>query len=275
MKYRLLISVVLYHNTAEQVKKLLQSTDIGGIALKLVFVDNTPGGTDFMKEMLLPAYSEYRSLPQNVGYGRAHNQVINNPDFDSDYHLVLNPDVYFDPQVLNELTRYMDRHEKVGLLMPKVTWPNGEDQGLRKLLPAPFDLIFRRFLAGNLQKLATKRMEKYQLSHLDNSKPLDVPVLSGCFMFCRAKWLREIGGFDPRFFLYLEDVDLSRRMLQKGINRYWPGVHIVHEYQKGSYRGGKHLRLHIRSAFQYFNKHGWIFDTFRKKVNKKALNQQQ
>lgn len=275
MKHDVIISVVLYHNSEDQVKKLLRSTDLPGLSVKLVLIDNAPEFSEFMQQMELPEYVEYRPLPENVGYGRGHNLAILDKNLEGGYHLILNPDVYFDPKALSAIVEYMDQNIEVGLLMPKVIWPDGRDQGLRKLLPTPLDLMFRRFLPGPLKRITSNQQARYELADLSASETFDVPVLSGCFMFCRRPWLQEIGGFDERFFLYLEDVDLSRRMLMKGKNRYWPGVSVVHEYQKDSYKSGKHLQRHLSSAVKYFNKHGWIVDADRKKINLRALRQRE
>jgi GT2 family glycosyltransferase len=190
---------------------------------------------------------------------------------DAPYHLILNPDIMFDADSLDRLANVMDERPDVGLVMPKVLYPDGSNQYLCKLLPAPVDLLLRRFLPGPWKGLARKRTALYELRFLDSDVPAYVPSLSGCFMFARRSLLNTVGGFDERFFLYMEDVDLCRRML--GISRllYWPGVTVEHVHQMGSYRSRKLLFLHIRSAIQYFNKWGWIWDRTRKQVNRETL----
>ncbi|HWV71328.1 MAG TPA: hypothetical protein VN040_06425, partial [Pseudosphingobacterium sp.] len=101
---------------------------------------------------------------------------------------------------------------------------------------------------------------------------LDVPNLSGCFMFVRTAILKKIGGFDPRYFMYLEDVDLVRRIGEHARTVFCPFVSIYHGYQKGSYANGKLMRLHIQSAIKYFNKWGWFIDSDRRKLNKITLD---
>jgi hypothetical protein len=64
-------------------------------------------------------------------------------------------------------------------------------------------------------------------------------------------------------------------MLSQGRNRYWPGVEVVHEYQKESYKTGKQMKWHIQSAMYYFNKFGWFYDAFRKQTNAQANRQKQ
>lgn len=99
-----------------------------------------------------------------------------------------------------------------------------------------------------------------------------VPSLSGCFMFMRVDVLRKIGGFDERFFMYAEDLDLSRRIGTISDTIFNPNIIVMHGYDKGSYKSWKLLRFHIFSVFKYFNKWGWFFDSYRKDINKKCLN---
>lgn len=100
---------------------------------------------------------------------------------------------------------------------------------------------------------------------------MEVPYLSGCFMFIRTKVLEKVGLFDERFFMYLEDTDLSRRIHKISKTIYYPYVHIYHEYGKGSYKNLKLLKYHIDSAIKYFNKWGWFFDKERDFINKTTL----
>ncbi len=274
MALDLCISVVIYGNEAQEVQNLIDSCASSKLNWRLVFVDNAPGETAFNFEDC-PESVEYIASPKNLGYGNAHNLVILNPKYEAKYHLIANPDIRFEAKILEQLLAKMDQEDDLSLIMPKVIWPNGKDQGLRKLLPKPSDLFLRRFLPSSLGALVRGQKEAYEMLNFDANKALQVPVLSGCFMFCRGESLRAIGGFDPRFFLYLEDVDLSRRLNEKGKNLYWPEVEVIHEYQKSSYRSWRPLFLHLRSAWQYFNKHGWFFDPQRKVINKAALEQKQ
>ena len=190
----------------------------------------------------------------------------------SDYHIVLNPDIYFSAEVLPELVSYMDSNSDVGYILPKVTYPNGELQYLCKLLPTPFDLIFRRFLPKT--KSIVSHNERYELRHSGYDKIMNPPCLSGCFMFMRLSTLKENNlFFDERYFMYCEDFDLMRRIHRLAKTIYCPNVTIVHNHAKESYKSRKMLITHIKSAIKYFNKFGWFFDKERKQMNKKILNE--
>ena len=112
----------------------------------------------------------------------------------------------------------------------------------------------------------------YELHGLSQCNFSEVPSISGCFLFLRTKAFKNINGFDERFFMYMEDVDLVRRISMNSKVVYFPSVYVFHGYAKGSYSNIKLLIYHIRSAVLYFNKWGWFFDPYRKYVNNKILN---
>lgn len=160
----------------------------------------------------------------------------------------------------------MDKNTEVGHLMPKVFYPNGEMQYLCKLIPTPFDLFIRRFLPISWAKW---RVEKFEMRKTGYNKIMDVPYLSGSFMFLRTKALEEVGLFDERFFMYPEDIDLTRRIHRKYRTVFFPNVSIIHHHAKSSYLSFKMLVIHSINLIKYFNKWGWIFDSERRELNEK------
>ena len=164
--------------------------------------------------------------------------------------LVINPDVYVKDGCLDRLFRYMESNTDVGLVMPNVVYPNGKRQYLCKLLPRPTDLLLRRLFGY--------RSKRYEMRTQDYTKPFEAPSLSGCFMFIRSKALKDVGFFDESFFMYLEDLDLSRRMHEKYRTMFYPKAEVIHEHQKASYKDPRMLVVHTVSAIKYFNKWGWI-----------------
>jgi GT2 family glycosyltransferase len=178
---------------------------------------------------------------------------------------VVNPDITFEPEILDKIAACMNKNAEIGHLMPKVFYPDGQIQYLCKLLPTPFDLIFRRFLPASWTE---KRSRKFEMRDSDYNKIMDVPYLSGCFMFLRINALKEVGLFDERFFMYPEDIDLTRRMHQKFRTVFYPEVSVVHHHAQSSYKNHRMLWIHISNMIRYFNKWGWIFDKERNKINK-------
>ena len=162
----------------------------------------------------------------------------------------------------------MQANSEVGWVMPKVLYPDNQEQLLCKRLPHPLDLIVRRFGGGWARRLFQKRIRRYMLCDVDLSVPRIVPSLSGCFMFLRTEALRRVGLFDERFFMYMEDVDLCRRVGKVSQTVFFPEVSIYHGYQKGSYSDPHLLALHAKSAFRYFQKWGWFSDPEREERNR-------
>ena len=187
----------------------------------------------------------------------------------SKYHIFLNPDIYFIPNIIDEIIKKFESDRSIGLISPKILYPNNETQFLCKLLPTPIDLIIRRFIT--IDSVRKKITNKYELRFFDYSKEIEPPTVSGCFMFIKTSIIRKVGGFDERFFMYLEDVDLSRRIAEVSKVLFYPEVTVIHEYEKGSYKNKKLLFYHIKSAIQYFNKWGWFFDRKRKEINDNTL----
>jgi GT2 family glycosyltransferase len=241
-----------------------------------VIVDNAAVEVPDEALMLKAMVEQYRGLylpaPCNLGFGRAHNLAVAAlAGTAAEFHLVLNPDIVFDTSVLPELTRVLDARQDIALVMPRVFYPDGSDQRLCKLLPTPFDLALRRFVPRLLEPLVRHAMSRYELGAMDLSLAAEVPFLSGCFMFLRRSAFERAGGFDDRYFLYMEDVDLCRRIAAIGRLLYWPCVSVIHTHARGSHRHGKLMRLHLRSAWTYFNRWGWFFDSARRQSNRRTL----
>ncbi|MDR2361193.1 MAG: glycosyltransferase family 2 protein [Prevotellaceae bacterium] len=265
-------SIVLYNNSKDELHTVVRcATD--SIAAFVYVVDNSP--SDDLRKFVegLSRKVIYIWTPQNVGYGAAHNMAIQKSiEQGATYHLVMNADIDFKKDVIEELATFMDHHPAVGLVMPKILYPDGHIQYLCKLFPTPTDLIFRRFFSFTSR--AKKKQEKYELRMMDYTQVhFGVPSLSGCFMLLRTTALAQITGFDERYFLYLEDVDLCRRLHRVSQTAFYPEASIVHHYAKGSYKQYRLLHYHICAAVKYFNKWGWFFDRERGKINKKILQQ--
>jgi GT2 family glycosyltransferase len=264
-------SIVLYHNNKEQLNKAINSFLNTDLEVKLYLVDNSVND-DLKKLASIDNRIEYIFNNTNLGYGKAHNIAMKKSiENDVPYHIVLNPDIYFDNDVLENLFNYMESSKDIGNIIPQVRYPDGEIQHLCKLLPTPTDLILRRFIPSKSWK--EKRNKKYELRDSGYDKTINVPSLSGCFMFLRTSVLKDIGLFDENIFMYLEDTDLNRRIHKKYKTIFYPEVAIVHEYAKESYVNKKLLMYHIKSAIYYFNKWGWFFDKERDDINDKCLKE--
>lgn len=270
---KLSASIVLYNTKIEDLKRVIDSYFAYQGEKQLFLVDNSP--TDKLKDIveMYPNNDIYYIFNnENMGYGKAHNIAIKKSiEQELPYHIILNPDIIIEEGTLEKLTIYMEQHPEIGNIMPKIIYPNGELQYLCKLLPSPIDLIFRRFIP--LKKWKDTINKRYELHAFEYDKIMNIPNLSGCFMFLRTEALKKIGLFDENIFMYLEDIDLNRRIHSQYKTIYYPDATVTHEHQKESYKSKKLLKAHIKSAIYYFNKYGWFFDKERTNINRNVLRE--
>lgn len=237
---------------------------------EVYIIDNS--NSDNVKHFLpLHDKLKYVHSDKNGGYGYGHNKaIVKSIDENIKYHLVLNPDIIFNPVIFDEIIRYMNSDDEIGNLMPQILYPDQSIQYLCKLLPTPYDWIGRRF--NPFKSMVEKRNRLFELRFTNYDKIMEVPYLSGCFMLLRTGAIRKVGYFDENIFMYGEETDLCRRLISGGYKTvFYPKVSVVHEFQKGSHKSINLTWIGIKSAIYYFNKWGWIFDKERKKINKLIL----
>lgn len=269
-------SIVLYNTPRSQIDSVLKFVFESGCVEILYIIDNSPSDRWRILENRNEGDSKNTKIRyihnENLGYGASHNLAMQEAiESGSVYHIVLNPDISFGEEVLSALTNFMEENKEAFYVLPKVVYPDGEIQYLCKLLPTPGDLIFRRFLPKSWSK---KRNDRYCLKMSAYDKVINPPCLSGCFMFLRLSVLAENSiFFDEGYFMYCEDFDLMRRLHRVSKTLYFPGVQIIHDHQKESYKNRKMLIAHIKSAVRYFGKFGWWFDRERREMNKKILQE--
>jgi GT2 family glycosyltransferase len=266
-EFELTGSLVTFLHDPEDIQSTISCFSRTGLRTFLFVYDNSP--TPELGEHIKGSDRAYIFDGSNVGFGKAHNRCMTNVLERSRYHLVLNPDIEFDPGTLEKLYAYMEAHPDVGLVLPRVTDFDGQVKHLCKRLPSPIDLVLRRLGGATLQRVFRKRMDRYEMQDKNYDASFDAPYLSGCFMFFRTEALKKTGLFDERFFMYMEDVDLSRRVHQQFRTVYYPEVTIRHGHARESYRFNALFFAHIKSAIRYFNKWGWFFDAERTRVNRR------
>lgn len=235
---------------------------------KLFIIDHSP--QDRLRAMCQLERVEYEHHPENWGFGAGHNIAIRKIIDSSPFHLVLNPDVTFGQEVIPAVLDYFTEHVDVGHIMPKVVSETNELQYLAKLLPSPADLFFKRFLPATYSR---KRSNRFQLKFTGYDRIMNVPYLSGCCMFLRTAALKKVGIFDERFFMYPDDIDLTRRIHRHYRTIYFPNVQITHRHEASSYKSRKMLFVHLWNLVKYFNKWGWCFDRERKEINRRTLQE--
>lgn len=267
MKYDLTVSIVVYKPKLQQLRQTLESLRTTKLHLQIILLDNSPTPLDLrLLPDSLPLTYIFRG--ENGGYGRAHNEAIQKYTQSAPYFLVLNPDVYFGPNLLESLLKNMNEDPTIGLCIPKICHPQGHMQIINRRLPRPIDYVIS-FVSGKLQTniFKTKKYDDYQLEDIDTKKSFICPTISGCFMFFRSSTLQQVGGFDERFFLYLEDTDLSRRVSHVSKVVVFSNLKAYHYWSRGAYRNPKLFLTFVKSLIRYFNKWGWFWDMQRESLN--------
>jgi len=268
MSYQITATIVTYKNNQDILKKTINSFLNTNLKVKLYIVDNSP-----LKKI---AYFyrnekiEYIFLGSNHGFGFGHNTILKQKNNLGKYHLILNPDIVIPQGALEELYNFYEKNPQIGMLTPRILFPDNSIQYLPKILPIPLNLVIR--FVPILNFFFRKRADRYILKDSKYDKPFKIGILSGCFMLVKTDKLGD-KLFDERFFMYFEDVDLSRRIGESFDLVMYPHVHVYHDYGRGAHQCFSLFKIFLSSLFKYFNKWGWIFDKYRRIKNKEILSQ--
>ena len=190
----------------------------------------------------------------NIGYGAGHNLAIRATIAPT--HLVLNPDVELDPDALRHGLLTLSEHACV-LVGAVGRDANGAPGYLSKRMPSIGVFYLRGFAPAWLKRRFERRLAHYEYRDLPSNRVSDVELVSGAFMLCRTDALLAVGGFDERYFLHFEDLDLSLRLHALGQVVSDPRVTLIHHGGNAAKKGAGHLKLFLRSGFRFFNSHGW------------------
>ena len=258
----MLLSVcIVTHNNLRTVGDTLRSLAcaVKGISAEIFVVDND--SDDGTPEYIACEFKNVRliKMNRNKGFGSGHNAVL--PFLESEYHLILNPDVVLNTGTIHLIVKYMNRHKDVLLLTPEILNFDGTIQ----LLPQR-TLKISYLLAGRFEKnnnfFRRKRAEYTQKEHRCG-KTYEIDFASGCFMMIRTEIFRKIHGFDERFFLYFEDADLTRRVKKYGKCVYFPHSSVYHSWARASMKSKKYFAVQVHSMLKYYSK--WIFSRQQEK----------
>jgi GT2 family glycosyltransferase len=255
---------VLQRSMASLAASVGRARDVGLVSDAVLYVvDNGPGDALGPIATAVNVFATAGTLEilhghGNVGYGRANNLVL--PRLESDVHLVMNPDVELDRDTLVASIEELQVAPRIGAVAPAVRGPQGERQYLCKRYPTVWVLFLRGFAPAFVRKWFSGSLDRYEMRDLADDLPaVPVPLASGCFMLLRTEIFKRVGGFDPGFFMYFEDYDLSLRIGRHAQVAYVPHARIVHYGGEASRKGMKHVAWFVRSAWRFFAIHGWRF----------------
>ena len=196
----------------------------------------------------LSGLDSFTSLPVRViknlcqrGFGQNHNTAFSTSS--SDLFLVLNPDVR-NPVLDDKVFQGLIDKKSIGIWAPKVVSPNGLVEESARLYPTPYRIIAKTF------RLFLCREEKDM--KLNN---IQVEWVAGVYMLMRRDVFENVGGFDERYYMYVEDADLCRRVTSLDYHIvYDPKYQIVHAAQRNSRRSLRYFFWHVLSYMRFWVK---------------------
>lgn len=244
---------IVTHNNEKEILNLIKSIYLftEGIDFKIYIVDNN--SKDETIKLITKNFPNITIIKsrKNLGFGKAHNLVLNK--ITSDFHIIINPDIVLKSNAIMDLLDYLKRHKDVVIVTPKIVFEDGKIQFLPKKDPK-----VKYMLAGKFERYSTYfeslRREYTMQKKSYSDDPFCIDFCTGCFMLIRTKIFKKLKGFDERFFMYLEDADLSRRARKYGKIMFIPKVEVIHTWHRESSKNIKFFLIHLVSMFKYFIK---------------------
>jgi GT2 family glycosyltransferase len=254
----LMLLLVAYHPSMVEVEKLQACLDelSPEVGYAVVVNDHQPG--EPVDQLSAGAYS-FLANRDNPGYGRALNRLVAHLGQLPPYIGVLNTDLSWQQGTFEKLLASLQQHPEVSLAVPQIFDEAGNPQRLCKHNPTLLGLFSRRFLPDWLKPAWLKRYDRwYVMADQNYYEVFEAPYLSGCCMLIRSEAFCGVGGFDERYFLYLEDADLTRSLARDGHCVHLPVAGVVHGWGRGNYRNLGLMAVNLASAWNYFRKWGWV-----------------
>ncbi|QHT48025.1 glycosyltransferase family 2 protein [Bacillus sp. SB49] len=253
-KVILSLAIVTYNNEniIEETIESIISNIPNDMEYKLYIIDNNSSDDTLKIAKKIAGSIEIIALKDNKGFAHGHNIIKDK--IRSDYHIVVNPDITIQTENdLRKIISYMEQNEEVGLLSPKILNTDLSIQYLCKQNPTVFDMMIRRISPN----LFPSRQARYILKSTGYNQIMSVDYASGCFMVFRSDVYLSINGFDERFFMYLEDADITRRVNQVSKAIYYPEAKVIHAWERGGHKSFKLALITLKSMKIYFKKWGW------------------
>jgi len=251
---------VLYNGFAEAepcIRSVLGQTV--GVPLQLYLIDNA--SPDSSGEQLLRVFGETAQVicnQDNIGFGKGHNSCL--ARLTSKYHVVINPDITLTQDAITGLCSYLDTHPDVVMVTPRLCFPDGKTQYIAKRPPNVLALAARQLNVPCLKPYENH----YLMLDRDLTREQEISFCTGCFFVIRTDVLKHFGGFDPDYFLYVEDADITRRAMKYGKVMYVPQQQVIHAWHRAAHKSLRPFLLQLRSMLLYFRKWGFCFGLGKK-----------
>jgi GT2 family glycosyltransferase len=244
---------VVNYNTRDLLRGVVSSAIADGNP-HVIVADN--GSTDGSVEMLRAEFPAVDVIvdASNPGYGPASNAAISRAG--AEYVLLLNSDIVVRPGTLSALTEYLDAHPKAAIAGPRLLNRDGTLQRSCHEFPTPLVSLLEHSWVGDLVRASG--MFRRRLAHLaPHDRPGPVPWVTGAALAIRRTAFDSVGGFDPAYFMYFEEVDLAYRLHAAGWETHFaPAVEMVHfgGESTGQFRSAM-FDAYYAAALQFYRRH--------------------
>jgi GT2 family glycosyltransferase len=251
--------VLVSYNTVHLLEKVLAAIDTArnGLSSQVIVVDNA--SIDGSGELLMHKYPQVELIANqtNIGFARANNQAVT--CVRGRYVLLLNTDAFVSPDTLHKTIGFMDANPRCGVLGVKLIGRGGLLQPSCRYFPTPWNL----FLASTGIARFLPRARLVDDMSWDHKSIRECDWVPGCYYLVRREVIDQVGLFDPRYFLYYEEVDHCRRVRKAGWSVfYYPFTEVVHIGGESAASEGplttagrQITALKIESELLYFRKH--------------------
>ncbi len=241
----LITASIVTYNDADRAPITVQSVieNTKKYPLKLYVIDNS--SSDSTVDLIEKSgQAIVLKNEKNLGFGAAHNVVLEQGI--GKYHFVINPDITLSSDVISDVVDFFENNPDVVMAMPKILNEDGTEQKLPKQRPTFKRLFLGRFLKGV--------RNEYAWVSRDITEPCEINFCTGCFFCIRGEIFERLCGFDERYFMYLEDADLTLRAKPKGKVMMLPQFSVTHAWERESSKNLKYLIIHIISSFKFLLK---------------------
>lgn len=255
--------IILQHNTPGDVEKNLKAIRDAWLpeGTEVIVVNNGGNGANnkIAKDACKGLDVKFFDTP-NDGFPKGNNFGLSKTE--AKYYAFVNPDIVVNEDTFKVLLEYMKANKEVGIVSPRLVYPNGTVQDNYRTFPRFVDLIIKR--TGWLRKMFPERMRTYLMWDMDTNRNQALDWVTGAFVIVSEKCMKAIEKHDDYYFLFMSDVVLCRDAWEKGFEVHYVGeTWALHDDDRVSAGGFKDifkkvvLRIHIKDSIKYFWKYLW------------------
>lgn len=243
-------AIIVSYNAREELNRCLASlATSSGITLHIIVIDNA--STDGNAAMVRSAFPQVTLIENsdNRGFAAAVNQGLARARGDV---ILINPDLTVEPMTIATLHRVMVEHPDVGIIGPRLTYPDGTLQPSVKKFPDWFDLFL---ILSKVPNFVPSVARVYNGLTVDYTHDQQVDqVMGSCFMIRRAT-LDAVGTFDEGFWMWFEEVDYCKRALTAGWKTWFtPQAHAVHVRAASTTQSTAHKQRVLRNSIMHYSR---------------------